>query len=107
MPSDQVVTWQGEIHNPKDSIDGLKIGWTHPPQDIKISVNRAGEKWEDVTSWLPAPRPDPADNNFVVQNVIFRHPQKATKIRLHMRDERESGTFGIKQIALVGHTLLS
>jgi hypothetical protein len=107
LPSDQVVTWEGQVHNPHDSIEGLKIGWTYPPQDIKISVNRVGDKWEDATNWLPATMPDSTDNNFVVQNVILRHPQTAKRIRLHMRDKRKSGTFGIKQIALVGHTLLS
>ena len=107
LPSDQVVTWEGKIENPRDTIEGLKIGWTYPPQDIKISVNRIGDQWEEVTNWLPATTPDVADNNFVVQNVILRHPQNAKRIRLHMRDKRKSGTFGIKQIALVGHTLLS
>ena len=107
-PSDQIVTWQGSIENPKDTVDGLKIGWSHPPQDIKISVNKVSSgKWEDVTNWLPAPRSDPADKNLVVQNVILRHPQQAKGIRVHMRDARKEGMFGIKQIALVGHTLLS
>ena len=107
LPSSQIVTWEGKVHNPHDTIEGLKIGWTYPPQDIKISVNREADKWEDVTNWMPATSPDVTDNNFVVQNVILRHPQSAKKIRLHMKDTRKSGTFGIKQIALVGHTLLS
>jgi hypothetical protein len=107
LPNDQVVTWEGQVNNPHDTIEGLKIGWTYPPEDIKISVNRTGDQWEDVTNWLPATTPDYADNNIVVQNVILRHPQAAKRIRLHMRDKRKSGTFGIKQIALVGHTLLS
>ena len=105
-PSQQVVTWQGTIENPTDTIEGLKIGWSHPPQDIKLSM-KVGSKWHDVTNWMPATRPDPSDTDGVVQNVILRHPQAAKGIRLHMRDARKEGMFGIKQLALVGHSFLS
>lgn len=106
--ANQEATWEGVIKNPKDMIEGLKIGWSHPPQDLKVSIIRTnGSKWEDITNWLPAARPDPEDDNFVVQNVIFRMPHKASKIRIQMRDTRKQGMYGIKQLALVGHTLLS
>lgn len=105
--TNQEAMWEGVIHHPKDLIEGLKIGWSHPPEDIKVSVSKDGYSWQDVTNWLPATRPDAEDDNIVVQNVIFRLPTKASKVRLHMRDKRKEGMFGIKQIALVGHTLLS
>jgi len=103
----ETVTWEGVVENPHDLIEGLKVGWTHPPQDVKVSLNIKGSEWSDATNWFPAPRPDAGDNNFVVQNIVLRHPVKAKGIRLHMRDARKQGMFGIKQIALVGHTLLS
>ena len=72
--SNDTVTWEGNIENQYDAVDGLKIGWSHPPEGLKISISQDGHHWVDATGWLPATRPETHDQGSVVQNVILRKP---------------------------------
>ena len=104
-----LIQWTGSLDSPT-LIDGVRIGWSATPEDARVWLSDDGMTWKPATGWFSANAGEGTDQNermgndtISSENVIFQRPMRAKSIKIEMRDLRNNGWFGIKQLSVVGH----
>jgi hypothetical protein len=99
VSDDNLVTWEGRIQPRAMEISGVRLGWAPAaPESVKISVSADGENFHDATAWVPGGSGQ--------HNVVFARPEIGKAVKVIMKDSRPTGSFGIREFALVGKDFL-